>query len=259
MKYLKISIILALSAIALVQLSGCSGLAIWQKGDFYKVIEAEDFSARGIKSIGVYCFSQDGITNSGGSKKMKYSYIPDEVEADGEVEPEAELKPASDALAAECAKYLTEKGYSVKILTDKAHSEDIKVEDLIKSAAGQGMDGVMIIYYIGMNKWVKFGGSYTVGNTTTTTWTDYSGFLYNPGAAIFDCKKGDRIWSFQNYGRYENAHVINLFAKFAPLSEWSLVENGSGSYANAAPIAAKMLMVGTTYWPLTYKPIPNAN
>jgi hypothetical protein len=250
--------LIALLIVGTVTSSGCSGLFLWEKGKFYhsEVLDSATLAAKDIRTVGVYAFSDGDPVEHTMVIGLSMSDWPSEVSSDASFDPDTSLAGPSLEISNAMVKQLNDRGYNATAVTDLGHNGDITVDQCLKNAQSHGYDGAFIIYYKGIKNWQQETGSSTAGNITTINLTEHDGFLYIPNATFFETKTGNQLWKNSYYGLVENAHLPNLSNQsFVKVVEQSMTDNDAGTYIEAAPKAASILLAPSLF-PGTTKPFP---
>ena len=236
--YKHILLTLGLLVTASATLSSCAGLAVWQKGHYYKseAMDSAAVAAKDVRTVGVYVFS-DGEGDRMPYGTFAYSNWPsDEVMAGATFDPDTSNSGPSLEFANAIATQLGDRGYNAKAATDLGHSREITLADCLKDAKAKGYDGAFVAYYCCFST------------------SDH--FVYFPNGGFFETKTGDQLWKSSYYGMVENAHIINLSGEpFVNIVSSVVTDNGDDTYIKAAPKAAKMLLDPSAF-PSTTKPFP---
>lgn len=242
-------------------ISGCSGLAMWQKGHFYHSEVADSSAVSNVHSVGVYVFS-DGESEH--KSKYNLGFIPGdwpgaEVAKGSTFSPDSSNSGPSLEFANALVKELNERGYNAKAVTDLGHSHEVTLDQCLENAKKAGYDGAFVAYYKGYTSWnTSDVGRRTYGsNVNVINITIREGFLYLAHGGFFDAKSDQQLWKNSYYGLVENAHMFNLSDEpFVKVISDAVVDNGAEDYMKAAPIAATVLLAPKR-WAETTKPFPS--
>lgn len=277
-----------------VALSGCMGMKVWEKGDYFQSDLSNEFKPEEVSKIGIYVFSEGepvdgsdrpfdiaelmqqilllpvslatgqfsfGQAQVGLSKK----FYPPAVTKGLVMEPDTSNSGPSLELANKVKEKLNEYGYTGEVVTELGHGNEISTQQCLQHAKEAGYDGALVIYYAGLSKWTKFAGTEThtyyrgSGGSTSVTTTLYdiiNGYLYLPNATLFSTKSEDILWSNWYYGIYENAHLFNLSGEeFTDISDDVLFPLTDEDYFKAANKAAAMIFEPAA-WPDSFNKFP---
>lgn len=274
---------------------GCTGLKMWEKGDYFQTELSKDYDINKVGKIGIYVYS-DGETIDGSDRPFDVAelveqivllplqlasgsfsfgrsqigfntkFYPSSLTKETVMEPDTSNSGPSLELANKLKIKLGEFGYNPEIVTDLGHNGEISVEQCLAHAKENRYDAAFIVYYSGLSRWTKFGGTstrtaydYATGyNTTiTTTLVDvFNGYLYLPNATMFSTESGEVLWKNWYYGIYEHAHLPNLAGEtFTKVADDLIYPLTDDDYFKASTKAVEA-MFAPTAWPDSFVELP---
>lgn len=275
--------------------SGCTGLKMWEKGDYFQSDVAKDFDVNEVRRVGVYVYSNgeaiDGtsrpfdvtelleqivllpvqllsgsFTFGGPQIGFTTKFYPSKVTTETVMETDTSNAGPSLELANKIKSKLNEFGYLAETITDLGHDGDISVEQCIVHARENRYDAAFVVYYSGLSRWTKFAGTstrttydYVSGTNTTinTTHVDvFNGYLYLPNTTMFATESGKVLWKNWYYGVYENAHIINLAGEeFTAVANSVIYPMADEDYFKASTKAVETIFAPTA-WPDSFTEFP---
>lgn len=278
--------LLLLFLVGSIGLSGCSGMKLWEQGDYFQSELTKEFEVDDMSRIGIYVFS-DGESRDGTKKPFDAAelveqiitlplqilsgsftigmsqygfstkFFPPAVTADATFEPDTSNAGPSLELATQIKNELKSWGYNPEVVTDLGHRNEVSVAQCLEHARTKQYDGAFIVCYSGLVRWAEYAGTATTtvssavsGSSTVTTqlYNIVNGYLYLPNASFFDAKSGERLWNNWFYGIYENAHVFNVSDEpFTIVSDKVVLTMTDSDYFKAAGKA-----IGTLFRPLNW-------
>ena len=293
MRIIRPLFILLFSASFLV--SGCTGLKMWEKGDYFQSELSSQFDINEVSRVGVYVYS-DGDTKDGSDRPFDVAelveqivllplqlasgslsfgrpqigfntkFYPSRVTVETVMEPDTANAGPSLELANKIQSRLKEYGYTAEVVTDLGHEGEISVQNCILHARDNNYDAAFVVYYAGLSRWTKFAGTtsrrsydYATGRSTTITTTlvdVLNGYLYLPNVTMFSSETGNVLWKNWYYGIYENAHLPNLSGEtFTKVADDLIYPLTDEDYFKAASKALDAIFEPAA-WPDSFKEFP---